>query len=302
MLTNFGEETSCIRDRPMFGASSSGDGDAVIDERSTEHHGGVLGRIFDGYVFDVGLVFEGDGAVEAEGSRSDEAGDLNAGGLRLALDRSGFVLDGVIGDGLFELDGGGLAGSGGSGGEAELVVGYGEGADGGAVSPDGVVDGPVLWIGIPREEGVVADDVAGNLLDAFGGELGDEIVDIVHRVGLVGEGRLAGGRFGAGGGRDVGKVLAVEVGVACADEREVAFDDAGGGVERAGDAGLDAAIRAEESHGSSGGVERGVAGGLEELTLVQAVEGGSVEGGDVDAPVVARDGWIGNERGNLGGK
>jgi hypothetical protein len=103
--------------------------------------------------------------------------------------------------------------------DLDLVVVDGEGGDGCTVSPDRVVDGPVAGIGFPGEERVVADDVAGDFLDAFGGDLVGELGDIAKGIGW-GRGWLLLPLCG----RQVGKSAAGEVGVAAADEGKVAGD------------------------------------------------------------------------------
>ena len=76
---------------------------------------------------------------------------------------------------------------GGGDGEAELVVADREGGNGCAVAVDEVVLVPGVGVGLVGEEGVVADDVAGDAADAACDELADEVVEIL-RVRAVGGG------------------------------------------------------------------------------------------------------------------
>lgn len=95
-----------------------------------------------------------------------------------------------------------------------------------------------------------------------------------------------------GGGCRVGQALGVKGGVAGAAKDEVAGDDAGGAVERAGDGGLYGAVRAEAAESGGGGEELGGGGGAKKPVVLQLQEGGAVHADDADAPVCARDRWL----------
>ena len=62
--------------------------------------------------------------------------------------------------------------------DRDLIVIDGQAADRSSVSPDCIVDRPILGVGLPGEDGIVADNVAGNVLDAGLGDLVGEVGEV----------------------------------------------------------------------------------------------------------------------------
>ena len=164
--------------------------------------------------------------------------------------------------------------------ELELIVGDTERADRSTETPHLVVLRPGLRVGFVGKERVVADDIAGDALDSFGDKLVDEGGEIGERWRL----RWGGHTFRA---RCIREIVGTKVGVAAAEQRQVAGDGSGGGVELAEDPRVEGFVQPDECHRGGRGEDFVVGGWPEELALIVPIEGCAIERGDGDAPVRA---------------
>ena len=171
----------------------------------------------------------------------------------------------------------------------------GERADRRPISPDHVIDAPAFGVG-RVEKSVVTDDVAVDDAEAFARDLSCEFINLA-------EGRDCGCVFRSFAGGEIRqRVASAEVGVASTSQDQVTVQCAANELAFGDDTRRETVVGPEHGQRSGGGEELGVGGWLEELAFVEAVDGGAVEGGDLDAPVIAGYLGSGEEGGDLVGE
>ncbi len=118
-------------------------------------------------LFFVGMSIDSDRTVDAKIPRSEGSVDLNMAAAAGDACGQGGRVHGVVGGNGVDGDVCGFAGCvSGSNGQLQLAVGDRQRRDGCTVSPDSIVDGPIIRVRLPWVERVVADDVAIDDLQA----------------------------------------------------------------------------------------------------------------------------------------